>query len=911
MSRSSTNLRASASSTKPSASDEGFVTKLLFPATVFLSAFLLFLVQPLIGNAILPWFGGGAGVWTACMLVFQCLLFLGYVYAHLLSTMLSPRKQALVHGALLCVAALLLHVLPSPADKPSGSDPPAMQIVLLLLKTVGFPYFLLSTSGPLLQRWYATVFPSASAYRLYALSNLGSLAALFSYPFALERMLPLPSQALFWGLLFVVFVLAKGVCAWRNALAGNAYYTGLAKAEELSASSAVNSQTSAPSVAYLPSSAPSWGEMLLWFLLSFTPSLMLLATTNQVCLDVASIPFLWILPLSIYLISFILCFDSDRWYSRIVFTILMVATSWMMIRSLMLAQDASFAMQVGSFLSGLFACSMLCHGELARAKPTTHYLTRFYMIMSAGGAAGGVFVNLVAPRIFTSFAELNLAIAVTMCLAVWFWARSAYAIPWRYPISKLLLYRGGVALLTAAAAIAVVTLLVMEARSWQAKVLARVRNFYGVLRVTDLETLYRQDHDRALYHGRIQHGFQRTTINEPLLPGAYYDVFSGAGLALTYHAKERPRNLGVVGLGVGVLAYYADKDDHLTFFEIDNDVVRLAQDYFVFLKECRGKLDIILGDARFKLEDQIAADKEKFDVLAVDAFSGDAIPVHLLTKEAFAIYKQRLRPDGILAIHISNRHFDLEPVVKVLAADASMYAGLITKMGDDRIGSKTNAWVLLSSTESSLKRPEFNGIKPLRTIASSLWTDQRKDLLAALHQDITVKELMSPVQRYGNAMHFGLLAYNNKKFENAASAFQEALRIDPNDASAWSNLGNAIGQLGQRDNAIRCFEKAYSLNNRNWGAVNNLAAMVSQSNPARSKALLTRTLEYEPRNVDALQNLGNLLAQEGKLDEALDKYRKVLEVDPANEAASKYMKVVEQMKAAKDNAAKNAAQTAQ
>ncbi|MGE0377712.1 MAG: spermidine synthase, partial [Planctomycetaceae bacterium] len=605
---------------------------LLFAATIFGSAFLLFQVQPLISRFILPWFGGSPAVWSTCMLFFQVVLFGGYLYAHLISTGLSSRWQAVVHAALLLTAAILLPITPDESWKPQAAENPTLRILLLLAASVGLPYFLLSSTGPLLQRWFSLQAPGVSPYRLYALSNVGSLLALVTFPFLVEPAFSSPMQAAIWSWGFRGFVLLCCVCAAR----------------QWSISPTVRPRVATRGLEM--GGSPSWGDRSMWFGLAAVASVMLLATTNQVCLDVATVPFLWILPLTIYLLSFILCFDGNRWYSRKTYVAMLFVSLIAVINTLMGGVNVSIILQVLVYLIGLFFCCMVCHGELASQKPGVRHLTSFYLLLSAGGATGGVFVGLIAPYVFAGYWELHVGLLACLLVTPLVYYRDQASV----------LYRGASRPIWTTILVTVSLLGVGLARhAWGmlGESIAVSRNFYGVLRVEDNAEHTR----RALFHGTILHGMQFLDPEQRSIPTSYYGVRSGVGTVLRQHRAGERRRIGIVGLGVGTLATYGTPRDLFRCYEINPEVVRLAEEYFTFLSDTPAETEIILGDARLSLGHE---PDQQYDVLVLDAFSGDAIPTHLLTREAADLYARHLRNDGILCVHISNIHFDLRPVVQ-------------------------------------------------------------------------------------------------------------------------------------------------------------------------------------------------------------------------------------------------------
>jgi len=658
----------------------------IFAATIFLSAFLLFQVQPLISKSILPWFGGTPAVWTTCMLFFQVVLFGGYVYAHVLTQRIQPKRQVLIHLGLLVAALALLPISPSADWKPDGTEAPTLRIVLLLAATVGLPFFALSTTGPLLQHWYSRTHAGSSPYRLYALSNAGSLIALVSYPFVVEPALATSVQAGLWSAGFIGFAALCTVCAYRVITMGS-----LGHAMEVSAAGAAKQLTGNG-----PESLTQW----LWFGLAMTASVMLLATTNQVCMDVASVPFLWVAPLTLYLLSFILCFDSDRWYRRkVCFPLLLISFAgvfWLLYKG----GGASLAAQIGFYFSALFFAAMVCHGELVRLKPEPRFLTRFYLAVSAGGAAGGLFVAVVAPLAFSTFVEFQIGILAT-CVLPFFVVIRELA-----PETKPAQANRRTPWVVTAGIVCVIGIpaAVNTDDRAESREIAVSRNFYGVLRVTEHSRHDPERHRLSMLHGRIVHGLQFADAEKRSLPTTYYGDESGVGLVLGREVSA-PRHVGAVGLGVGTIGVYAREGDRFQFYEINEDVIQLANEHFTFLKDCEAQCETVLGDARLSLERQ---PPQNFDVLVLDAFSGDAIPVHLLTVEAGEIYLKHLKADGVLAVHISNMHFDLRPVVAALADRFGLTCVCTQTEGNPANGTETCRWMLMSRNPGVALNPRID-----------------------------------------------------------------------------------------------------------------------------------------------------------------------------------------------------------
>lgn len=692
---------------------------LLYATAIFLGAFLLFQVQPMVGKYILPWFGGSPAVWTTCMLFFQLLLLGGYLYAHGLAQMRSQRRQVTVHllvlGAALLVLPFTLHVRLTPA----GNENPIPVILLLLAANVGLPYFVLSSTSPLLQAWFGLSRPGVVPYRLYALSNLGSLLALMSYPFVVEPTLSLRTQAAVWAGSFVLFAVLCGYCAVR---------TRTLEAPSKPAPPG-NTEETDPGQADLTS--PGWAVSGLWLLLPACGSTILLAATNQMCWDVAVVPLLWVLPLALYLLTFILCFESERWYRRPLFWPLLLAAVGGMIWLWSAGVDAAIWKQVLGFSGGVFVCCMVCHGELARLKPVPRHLTRFYLTMAAGGALGGVFVTLLAPHLFRTYLELHLAL--------WCCCALALAVVWREwkPLRRrVALWKYGLALsLSVFFLAALAEILGREARKGLGDNLFLGRNFYGVLRVCEYEAQDPESHYLSLQHGRINHGCQFVSEQRRRMPTTYYGEKSGIGLVLRHYPRTAPLRVGIVGLGTGTIAAYGSKGDTYRFYEINPMVASLATTMFHYLGDSQATCEIALGDARLSLEREKLP---KFDVLALDAFTGDAIPVHLLTREAVAVYLNRLKPEGVLAVHVSNRYLKLEPVVLAAAEALHRSAAVIDSPVDDEDAANevySSDWILVTNNRELLACEAIReATTPAADVTSQrcLWTDNFSNIFRIL-----------------------------------------------------------------------------------------------------------------------------------------------------------------------------------
>lgn len=610
---------------------------LSYGISIFLSAFLLFQVQPVIAKMILPWFGGSSSVWNTCMLFFQTLLLGGYLYAHWLNEKLSPKRQAVVHSALLALSLAMLPILPNPAWKPQGPENPSLRILGLLAVSVGAPYFLLSSTSPLLQAWYARTHRGAVPFRLFALSNLASMLALLSYPVAFEPVFTARVQGWMWSAGYMLFAAVCAYTAWRS----SGFTTEAA------------ASTVADEAAPIP---PSAGTRFLWFSLAACASVLLLSVTTFLTQDVAAIPFLWILPLAAYLLTFILCFEAPWTYRRVLFLPLLAAALYFLGYRISNSVPGKWLIEnVLLITAALFVCCMVCHGEMVRRKPHPRFLTGFYVMVSLGGAAGGLFVGLLAPQWFNAYYEFPLGLALCAFLAALLLLWDSLA--WFQGRRKLLLP------ILPAVLIAFGWYLASSIRDQVTGNLAISRNFYGQLRVDEVQDEDTGDY-RRLLHGRINHGTQYLDANLRMTPASYFCPGTGIGIAMGTRQPNVPAKIGILGLGCGALLAYSRPGDTFRLYEINPLVLDMARSYFTYIKDSPSKTEVALGDGRLVLEGEPS---QQFDLLVMDAFSGDSVPVHLITREAFVTYFRHLKPGGILAINISNRYLDLRPVMEANA----------------------------------------------------------------------------------------------------------------------------------------------------------------------------------------------------------------------------------------------------
>lgn len=755
----------------------------IFGVAVFLGAFLLFLVQLLLGKLVLPIFGGAPSVWTACMMFFQLMLLAGYSLAHVLASRFSAEKQAWVVlsvlGLSLCLLVITWRFWPTPITPTRDWNVnfgarPVLSIVRFLSVAIGLPFLILTTTSPLLQNWFSAVRGGIPPYRLYALSNAGSLLGLLTYPFLLEPLVRLRTQAWIWTWGYAAFLACFAACACQVRTAAVA---GAERPPQNTDSRSGNS-SEASRIDERPA---------LWIALAFSGSILLLATTNFICQEVAVIPFLWVLPLSVYLLSFVLTFESSGWYLRGLFHMLFAVAVVAVVVTTRARSEYSNLAQIGACVALLFVGCMICHGEVAKLRPAASRLTKFYLCISGGGALGGLFVSLVAPRIFLGYWEFPLGIlacaalllrtayidrnswlrngqnwvgaallaaAVPVAAVLWkeIWPAAAWldgiapmvamgslaalAVALYFRFSKPTPRTGKSLFPQAAAGTAFLLLtgaLALPLRSYRSQVVSATRNFYGTLAVVHVLP---EDY-MVLQHGKTAHGFQFQRPDLARIPTGYYGQHSGANILLR-NFRRSPVRLGIIGMGAGTLAALGKPGDIYRFYEINPDVPKYSagdNPVFTFIRDSRAQVETIMGDGRLSLETELGdGRKENFDVLIVDAFSSDAIPMHLLTREAFAIYLRHLRSDdSVIAVHITNRTLDLGPVLAGIAQEFGLSAIRVhpTWLGGV---SGISDWILLSRTTNELSDPEilrasvpFPGDrKPM------MWTDDYSNLLRML-----------------------------------------------------------------------------------------------------------------------------------------------------------------------------------
>lgn len=673
------------------------LSRILFGSVIFFSAFLLFMVEPLAAKQILPVLGGSSAVWITCLVFFQLMLLVGYLYAHWLTRRFSRAAQRNIHVAMLAIALALLatqsHLHPGMGN---ASAHPVAAIFIMLAVGIGLPFFLLASTSPLLQVWLSWQQQNRMPYRLFALSNAGSLLALIAYPTLVEPYLTLRLQWTIWSVGFACYAIL-----------------GFLLAQKMYVSAPVTVPTPADEVvSEAEPSSPR--QRWLWFLLPMAAAMQLSAVTEHLTQNIAAIPLLWILPLAVYLLSFILAFDAPSFYRRWIVVRLLVV----MLASLgyMLTKtDMTLAIGISIlfFLLEVFVACYFCHAEVCALRPRrASEATRFYLLLAAGGVAGTFFIGIVCPYLFAANYDTAIAFAATAALAL--------AVTWRDGWAQRLLWSTGTVLLC--------VLLGMLHVAYTRQSLIEMRSFYGSLRVTQTNSPPQAQTVRTLLNGAVQHGIQWFGPEFHRSTTTYYAEDSGAGLALEHCCAGRPRNIGIVGLGAGTLAAYGQPGDRFRFYEINPEVITIAQHLFTYLRDSPAQISIADGDARISLTQESS---QHFDVLVVDAFSGDAIPVHLLTREAMALYQRHLALGGIVAFHISNQFLNLAPEVALLASSANMQARVIDSPADSARGELAASWVLVSNNVDFFQQPEIALVAqpiPAR-FGLQLWTDDYSSLL--------------------------------------------------------------------------------------------------------------------------------------------------------------------------------------
>lgn len=694
---------------------------MLYLFVIFIGAFLLFQVQPLIAKLILPLFGGGAAIWTACLLFFQAFLLLGYLYSHYLTKLNTLKKQAAVHLSLLLISLVFVPITINHDLSLYSSmgiyNSPLFDIVFLLVFSIGLPYLLLSSTGPLVQRWLSYQDRTKLPYKLYSLSNVASLLALVSYPFIFEPLFTLSNQILFWSVGYVVFTL----CFINLALV---MYKQPAQLINAVMKDSNSKKCSAVTIG-------------LWLALSATGVVLLVSTTNAMTQNIPPMPFLWILPLCIYLLTFIINFHSPRWYVRWYWFVLFAISSFAAIFMYFIGSQFDIISQVIIYCVILFSACMLCHGELVKLKPAVEHLTLFYLNMSLGGFLGSAFIAFVAQDLFTQFLEFPIGILAVYLLFYCCLTVKVNSGNEDHNVSigdgNKILSDNALARISIASFLVLLTFFSYLNHLFANSNIDSSRNFYGIISVKDVEidgVL-----ERRLIDGNTSHGTQRLKTdfngNFDVTPRSYYRKNTGVAIAIEQSQKGLPINVGAIGLGAGTIASYGQAGDNFKFYELNPGVLSMANEYFSYLSQSKADIEVVIGDGRVSLTNEAV---NNFDVLVIDAFSGDSIPVHLLTEEAFTLYFQQLKFNGVLVIHISNSHLDLTQLTKGLAATFNKQA-LYFKTVKGSIGDNEAEWVLLTNNQLFINNAvvkRYTSHWPQSATLPLVWTDDYSNLLSVL-----------------------------------------------------------------------------------------------------------------------------------------------------------------------------------
>ncbi|MFL5617439.1 MAG: fused MFS/spermidine synthase [Gemmatimonadaceae bacterium] len=660
-----------------------------YALAIFLGSTLLFLLEPIAAKRLVPLLGGSAAVWTACLVFFQTALLLGYYVAHLLVTRTSPRTQVTAYFGLLALSVVQLIRAVDPTLR-ANVERPIASVLWLLSSLIGLPFVTLAATSPLLQAWFARTTPGgrADAYRLFAISNIGSIVALLAYPWLIEPRLTLRAQTILVTIALVVLVIVGGVIG-----------ASIRSAED--EGDAATTTEPAPV-------APT--TRALWVALAACASLLLAATTTHISQNVAALPLVWIVPLVAYLLSFVVAFSTGSWLPRWLVVILAIVGQLL---SAELVDRGVLGVPVipatVAFCVALFFLCLFLHGELYLRRPAAHQLTSFYFHVAAGGALGAVLVGIVAPLVSPGDYDMAIGLLLTAVLGlVVAWSGSrVMRVVWAFLIVDAFV------------------LVASQVDSDDGTILS-VRNFYGTLRVTHVHQPPRAD-VRSLYHGVIVHGRQVFRLDLRRAPNTYYARTSGLGLALDQCCDARPRRIGVIGLGAGAVALYGNPSDTIRFYEINSAVEDIARGYFTYLGDSPASIQIVRGDARVSLA---AEPPQRYDVLVVDAFSGDAIPVHLMTAQALEVYRRHLAPGGVIAFNVSNDFVELAPVVEQLARNAGMQAVRVIDHEDPTREVFDSEWVLVTANAAFLANPAVVRARhPIEVPAGlRLWTDDYTSL---------------------------------------------------------------------------------------------------------------------------------------------------------------------------------------
>jgi tetratricopeptide (TPR) repeat protein len=953
----------------------GWGTSLLFSLTLFLSAFLLFTVQPMFAKMVLPLLGGAPAVWNACLVFYQAALLAGYLYAHLSLKWLGPRRQAVLHLALMGLAWIVLPIRVAEGWLPPATSFPAPWLWMLLTVSLGLPFMTVSASAPMLQAWFANIAQDRGGrdpYFLYAASNLGSLLALLTYPLVIEATAALPQQSRNWAIGYGLLIALIAGCVhllYKLPVLlpkANRNKHGPARNSALNGNDRLlpHDVSPRPGTEGLPAEIderPTFRRRLRWLAWSLVPSSLLLGVTMYISSEIMPAPFLWVIPLGLYLLTFVLVFAPRtivplNWMVRWQPILMVVTTTTLLYAGTALREVLIFGIL---HLATFFVTAMVCHGQLAADRPPPSRLTEFYLWMSLGGVLGGLFSALVAPLIFRSVVEYPLMLAAACLLrppkaagtrrvpsvgstplpsqlpaavsgAPACGSRTAHGarrIPWRneaFPVTALLvslvmawgLRAGGlfsgwrfangpairflVVFVAAAAAfllrrrppvfataVAVVAAVSLWSVETGVRLLETDRSFFGILRV-EYDPIANV---HQLLNGTTMHGRQSLFASQRHEPLGYFHRNGPLGQVFRALKPRRPMSeVGVLGLGAGTIAAYAEPGERFTFYEIDPAVERIAQNphYFTYLSDCRGKAEVILGDARLSL---VNGPEREFDLLVVDVFSSDFVPVHLINKEALAIYLRRMSPGGLLAIHISSRYFNLAPILGRLAEEAHLVGRIKTDARKSAaeeltVGKTSSEWVVMARNADDLgPLADDETWRPIALDPGPAWTDAFSNVAGALRWKTPDQRLfllparwvtLNPAEEHA-ALAMALLKEN--RIDEAMEHWQTSLELNPDNAFVQFSLGTALLSRGRLDEAVLHLQEAVRIAPDYAIAHHDLGVALQQKGKT-DEAIehYLRAFQLEPGYVEAFHDLGKSLLGSQKYEQAERCFRKAIAI---------------------------------
>jgi len=672
-----------------------------FAFAIFLSSFLIFQIQPIMTKIILPWFGGSPSVWTISILFFQLILLMGYLYSHLLTSYFGFRKGLLIHIALLLISCITLPIFPDSSLKYSTSYFVELRILIVLFKSVSVPYFLLSASSPLLQKWFSRIYTDESPYYLYAISNLGSLLGLASYPFIFEPLFGLKEQTHYWAGLHILYIILC-ICMVIKIL-----FLKIGPESNMDRSEGIVKL-----------------DKSCWFLFSFFGVVLMLSLNNEMTQDFPPIPFLWVLTLGLYLLTFIYSFSlksvpkNNIWEKT--FNISLVS----MIILKYLGHAVPIGIQIFIYCFVLLNSCMICHLVLAKLKPDKSYLTEFYLILSLGGVAGSFFVTFIGPLLFDQYYELSLTLFI---IYIYLGRENITLKVFNFGKTKKILWiTFGLIFLGS---------FIFKDILGGKNIIYKSRNFYGTLNVFDIQD-GQKGPQRILLDGKTLHGVQNLERSKQYLPTHYYKKGSGVWTVFDLLPSPEGKKIGIIGLGAGTLSIFGHVKDKIDFYEINPDVIEIANKHFTFLKNAKSKINIVLGDARIKLEEILMKEGPlEYDIIVLDAFSSDVIPMHLLTNEALGLYKKHLSKNGVLVIHISNQHIDLFPIIDTFAKSIGFSSYSFSDVSSGNKEKRQSIWAIVTKNKTILENFSLKKYAPnikRRNKIDVIWTDDYSNLLEVI-----------------------------------------------------------------------------------------------------------------------------------------------------------------------------------